>query len=183
MKPITLTAATTILLLATTANAGPDEHDDGAAEHDHARWEHRGDGPGPRGPGARRLRHIDEDGDGQISESEFRGPHEGMVKQFDEDGDGGVTLAEMQSVMENRIAKQQDKMQAETAERFARVDANSDGMITADEGKATAFARRDRDGDGFITGKEMRGGMKARKGKRAERRMKRKHRRHDGPEE
>jgi EF-hand domain/EF hand len=78
---------------------------------------------------AERFARLDRDGDGYLDRNELRGPREhgpgGRGAAFggaDADGDGALSLAEIQAVRPGM-----------TAERFAELDTNHDGLITPDE--------------------------------------------------
>lgn len=87
---------------------------------------------GQRGP-----RAADTDSDGRISQAEFV---TGALQRFDSrdtNRDGTVVAEEAQAAMEARRAERRDGA-------FARLDANSDGMIS----RAEFDARAERRGDG-----------------------------------
>jgi hypothetical protein len=103
----------------------------------------------------------------------------GMFERFDTDGDGSVNLEELTAALAARAAEQAERM-------MKRADANSDGMIGADEmgqGRrhGAMFERLDADGDGVITkaeAEEMRHGR--RDGHREHRGERRRHGDHGG---
>jgi Ca2+-binding EF-hand superfamily protein len=77
-----------------------------------------------------RVSSADKDGDGKATAEEIAATFNGgdaaqraaeLVKRFDTDGDGVISLAEVE---------------ARRKARFAEVDANSDGKLTAEELKA-----------------------------------------------
>ncbi len=109
--------------------------------------------------GRGKAKRLDTDGDGLISESEFRFPGERMLRHADTDGDGTVTSEEMaqaQAEQAERMSEHQAQAQAEANERFAAMDADGDGAVTTEEARAHAFAQVDEDGDGYISREERR---------------------------
>lgn len=87
---------------------------------------------------------MDQDGDGAVTAEERealraqarepvagRGRGSGMVARADADGDGQVTLAEVE---------------AQARARFERMDADKDGVVTADERRAAFEQRRSASG-------------------------------------
>ena len=110
---------------------------------------------------------FDTDGDGKISLEEFKFKDKGILKKMDADGNGTVTaseLAESQAAMEARVqegvTRRMNKMKKLTEEKFAEMDSNDDGSVTADELKAHAFSQMDKDNDGFLSRKELRHSMR-----------------------
>ncbi len=110
---------------------------------------------------------FDTDGDGKISLEEFKFKDKGILKKMDADGNGTVTaseLAESQAAMEARVqegvTRRMNKMKKMTEEKFAEMDSNDDGSVTADELKAHAFSQMDKDNDGFLSRKELRHGKR-----------------------
>jgi len=103
----------------------------------------------------RHFDEIDANHDNQVTFEELRafhqqhrGHHRGhgnLIKRLDKDGDGKISLAEAQAA-------------PRFAQRFAQIDANSDGFVTRDELKAARqaqaqarFQKIDTDGDGKIS--------------------------------
>ena len=112
---------------------------------------------------------ADVDGDGQLSQEEYRGlpaaveaererqrdaaKRERRAGEFaaaDADGDGRLSQDEFQAAPATRRAERQLRL-------FARLDADGDGMLTASEfpSVASRLARLDANGDGQITRDEM----------------------------
>jgi len=101
--------------------------------------------PGPGGRGGMMMR-ADTNGDGKVSLAEFSAVMDQRFTRLDKNGDGFITADEM-SDMPNRgpgggvMAADTDhdgkvshaEFTALTTARFAKLDANSDGQITADE--------------------------------------------------
>jgi Ca2+-binding EF-hand superfamily protein len=109
---------------------------------------------------AQRFARLDEDGDGYLTSEEmragradFRGrrgpgaPDGRAFERADADDDGVVSLAEAQSVWPSL-----------DAERFAAIDADGNGLLTAQElrgGRRALFSNADADGDGALSLAEL----------------------------
>jgi hypothetical protein len=78
---------------------------------------------------AARFERLDANGDGVLTRDEARGRIEEHLAAIDTDGDRAWSLAELQAVRPEL-----------SAERFARMDSDSNGLITIDE----RFERRRR---------------------------------------
>ncbi|MEO0882730.1 MAG: EF-hand domain-containing protein [Pseudomonadota bacterium] len=108
--------------------------------------------PGPHGDRwGERISNLDTDGDGALSKAESEaGRSEGFAKA-DSDGDGVLSPDELS---EFRVAERQRRNAERQDRMFARLDANEDGFIDAEEFSAPGekrFERMDTDGDGIIT--------------------------------
>jgi Ca2+-binding EF-hand superfamily protein len=139
-----------------------------------------GDGKGTRGGWMTGMfERFDADGDGSVTRAEADAAHAASFAAADTDGDGSVNLEELTAALAARAAEQAERM-------MKRADANSDGMIGADEmgqGRrhGAMFERLDADGDGVITkaeAEEMRHGR--RDGHREHRGERRRHGDHGG---
>jgi hypothetical protein len=143
-------SAAAALLVAGAVAAAPG-HGPGAGEH-HGGKHHGGM--------ARMLGQADLDGDGQISRAEHDAHVAARLAAMDANGDGRVSFEEIQAF---RAAQREQRAR----ERFDR-RADADGMISVESMAAAAerrFARMDRNGDGVISADEMhRGERHGRKG-------------------
>lgn len=120
---------------------------------------------------------LDTDGDGRISSSEGAADtaFQSDFTTFDADRDGFVTDTEYRSGARSAGDEVRTMGDAEAAAEhstagvrdvMARLDANADGSVSADEGEADAgfnanFAAIDRDGNGVVTTVEYRAWAKA----------------------
>lgn len=103
---------------------------------------------------AERLADLDTDGDGAISKDEADAPRLERFNLADANQDGALTMEEMiayqDAERERRRAERQQK-------RFDRLDADSNGTISAEEFAArgdTMFDDIDADNNGIITALE-----------------------------
>jgi len=116
-----------------------------------------------KGPGAKKmLKHLDTDGDGQISMEEFKPPKRTPFGKADVNDDGIVTMEEIEEQMaarhQERESANEDRRaaaKAMLAAHFAEMDTNGDGGLTTDEIKQGIFSRMDENQDGYITKDEM----------------------------
>jgi Ca2+-binding EF-hand superfamily protein len=114
-------------------------------------------GPGGGGGMARpamMLQQFDSDGDGKVSQEEFRAGHDQRFSTLDADGNGQISREEFAT-----RAPQPPAPKPPRAERmFSRMDANADGTVSRDEFDAWStqgFARHDANGDGVISADEF----------------------------
>ena len=124
----------------------------------------------PRG----RMAELDTDGNGTIEKSEFTAMFDKRYAETDTNG-GGITFAEYEAKIasdraerearrEERRAENSDERAERSAERtkkrFERLDADSDGTVSAEEYKTAGenmFDRMDRNDDGILNDRRGRG--------------------------
>ncbi|WP_439515549.1 EF-hand domain-containing protein [Oceanibaculum nanhaiense] len=98
------------------------------------------------------LERFDANKDGQITRAEVEAAHEARFAGFDADKDGALSQDEFRSMMAARL----DEM----AKRgFERMDSNKDGKIEPGERRhspASMFGRIDANWDGVVTAEELR---------------------------
>lgn len=138
------TALTGVLALAIAATSLP------------AVAQERGEGPrGPRGP-MFQFEEIDANGDGKITQEEIDAHAAARFAEADTDGDGSVSAEEMVARMQ---AQRDERMQRGAERMIERMDANDDGVLSADEmaprNTERLFSRLDANDDGEITQAEM----------------------------
>jgi Ca2+-binding EF-hand superfamily protein len=109
----------------------------------------------------RLLQKMDTDGDGALSSAEGEAAAEKLFERADADRDGILTKTEFMAQKGSRqlAADQQQKLDAFRAKRFAAMDKNGDGQVSAEEYFAAAqqrFAAADANGDGRVTKDELR---------------------------
>ena len=121
--------------------------------------------PGARGPGHGHgmMTRADTNGDGTISRAEYVAQSEARFARMDKNGDGFITADEMggkggrgggrlmaaDTDHDGKISRAE--FMAQSAERFAGLDANGDGQISGDEMKAVMG--RMREGSGMMGGR------------------------------
>lgn len=116
-----------------------------------------GDGPGGGcgGRAALMFQRLDTNGDGKITQDEFKAGRDARFAAMDQNGDGKVTLQEFQAAAKpGKQSPQGPRMQ----QMFQRADTNGDGVITRDEFDQKAdlqFKRLDVNGDGVVTRDEV----------------------------
>jgi Ca2+-binding EF-hand superfamily protein len=109
----------------------------------------------------RLFQKMDTDGDGALSAAEGEAAAEKMFDRRDANGDGVLTEEEYLADKEGgRLsADQQQKLDDFRARRFAAMDKDGDGRVSAAEFFAAAqqrFTAADSNGDGRITKDELR---------------------------
>lgn len=102
-------------------------------------------------PFAHMLKKMDNDGDGKISSAEFQAAAAARFAAIDTQGSGKITAAQIATA----------HGAGERGEKFADREVakvGSDGTITKDQYLAAAqarFAKLDKNGDGFVTADEV----------------------------
>ncbi len=92
---------------------------------------------------------FDKDGDGKVAIGDLDTSHKEFIAKADKDGDGFITEAEMKAMHEARMAEHE-------ARRFP--DANKNGSVDRrefEDAARTRFADLDQNGDGLLTADEM----------------------------
>lgn len=113
----------------------------------------------PPSPFAHMLKKMDSDSDGKISSAEFQAAAAARFAAIDTQGAGKITAAQIAAA----------HGAGERGEKFADREVakvGSDGTITKDQYLAAAqarFAKLDKNGDGFITADEVPAGRWAKK--------------------
>ena len=123
-------------------------------------------GPGPHP----RLEALDANQDGNITKDEIAAHRADRFLSADTNGDNLVSAEEFEAFAEAEHARKRAERQAK---HFAKLDANGDGVITAEEHASAAdkrmdrmFERVDTDGDGVITEAEREAAKGKMRGKR-----------------
>ncbi|GIW72781.1 MAG: hypothetical protein KatS3mg102_2323 [Planctomycetota bacterium] len=100
---------------------------------------------------SRLFERLDADGDGRLTEQEYKGPRR-LFQRLDRNGDGAITPEETPG---HRLRQ---RLRERCAERFRRLDADGDGALSRAEwkGPAELFERLDADGDGRLVPEELR---------------------------
>lgn len=121
------------------------------------------------GKHAERFEKADTNGDGAISLDEVRAADAERFSEADTSGDGFLSKEEMTAF---RDAKREERREGRRDKRFERLDANEDGLISADEYAAREtkmFDRADANDDGLITLEEMEAAAPKRSGRHGQR--------------
>jgi Ca2+-binding EF-hand superfamily protein len=109
---------------------------------------------------ASEMRLMDANRDHKISAQEHADGVRKMFEKMDENKDGKVTVAEMEGC-QAKMGFRQHEGEMSAADKLKTVDANQDGVLTAEEhaaGARTMFDKMDTDHDGFLSRKEMAAG-------------------------
>lgn len=116
----------------------------------------------------RKIKRMDLDGDKRVSRQEMATAMQLSFETVDTNKDGGLSLAEL-SAQKAALKAQREKLRAikvstevkpavqlpkALTKRFAKLDANHDGVLTKSEIAKVAdrfFTRRDKNKDGYIS--------------------------------
>jgi Ca2+-binding EF-hand superfamily protein len=94
---------------------------------------------------------FDTDQDGRITLEEFEASRKDRFANADQNSDGSISRDELIAAI---VARASDRAETVAERMFSRLDADDDGLISADEipadRAATLFARLDANGDGSI---------------------------------
>src|SRR5580765_6561294 len=109
----------------------------------------------------RLFQKMDTDGDGALSAAEAEAAAKKMFDRRDTNGDGALTESEFTAQTGGRqlVADRQQKLDARRGKRFAAMDKDGDGQVSAQEFLAAAqqrFTAADANGDGRVTKDELR---------------------------
>jgi len=107
---------------------------------------------------------MDADHDGKVSASEHAAGAKAMFEKMDANRDGKVTAAEMMAAHQAVTGQAAKKSDMSAADKIKTVDADGDGVLTAEEhakGSAAMFAKMDVNKDGFLSKEEMAAGHTA----------------------
>jgi Ca2+-binding EF-hand superfamily protein len=104
---------------------------------------------------------MDANKDGKISAEEHAAGAKAMFEKMDSNKDGKVTAAEMTAAHKAMMGHAAKKSEMSSADKIKAVDANGDGVLTAEEhaaASASMFEKMDADKDGFLSKEEMAAG-------------------------
>ncbi|MDL2355922.1 MAG: hypothetical protein QFF03_11760 [Pseudomonadota bacterium] len=116
---------------------------------------------GPAGPVDKEFAKMDANKDGKISAAEHAAGAKAMFEKMDANKDGKVTAAEMTAAHHAVTGHAAGKGDMSSEDKIKAVDANGDGILTAEEhaaASASMFAKMDADKDGFLSKSEMAAG-------------------------
>ncbi len=113
------------------------------------------------------FKSFDADGDGKVTMAEVQAKRAEAVKGVDADGDG---LLNAEELLAAELAQAKPRMEARIKARFAALDSDKDGKLSAAELSAPPmptrmFERMDANNDGALSAEEM-AAMQARMAKR-----------------
>ena len=104
---------------------------------------------------------MDTSKDGKVSAEEHAAASKKMFDMMDANRDGKVTAAEMTAAHQRVTGKKAKKSDLSAADKIKVIDADSDGILTADEhaaGSRAMFEKMDTNKDGFLSEDEIAAG-------------------------
>lgn len=107
------------------------------------------------------FKAMDTNKDGRVSAEEHAAASKKMFGTMDANKDGKVTAAEMTAAQQRITGKKAKKSDLSAAEKIKVIDADGDGILTAEEhaaGSRSMFEKMDTDKDGFLTKDELAAG-------------------------
>lgn len=107
------------------------------------------------------FKAMDTDGDGKLSPEEHAAGAKRMFDTMDANKDGKVTANEMDAAHEKVTGQKVAKSDLSSADKIKAVDANGDGVLTAEEhaaGSKKMFDKMDTNKDGFLSQDEVAAG-------------------------
>lgn len=107
------------------------------------------------------FKAMDTSKDGRVSAEEHAAASKKMFGTMDANKDGKVTAAEMTAAQQRITGKKAKKSDLSAAEKIKVIDADGDGILTAEEhaaGSRSMFEKMDTDKDGFLTKDELAAG-------------------------
>jgi hypothetical protein len=128
------------------AFAGDDDRNDGHKGHSSA---------------AQEVSMMDTNKDGRISKAEHAMGAKKMFQKIDADYDGRVTADEMNAAHKDMPSAHSSKPMKSSADKIKAIDADSDGVISAEEhekGAQKMFTRMDKNEDGDLSQAEIQAG-------------------------
>jgi len=116
------------------------------------------------------MQMMDSNKDGMISPAEHAAGARRMFQEMDADHDGKVTAAEMDAMHAQMKPADTSGPSMSSAEKIKTIDKDNDGVLTAAEheaGSREMFAKMDANGDGSVSADELRAGHEKMMGEKA----------------
>ena len=107
------------------------------------------------------MQMMDSNKDGMISPAEHATGARQMFQKMDADHDGKVSAAEMDAMHSQMKPADTSGSRMSSVEKIKAIDKDHDGVLTAAEheaGSREMFARMDANGDGSVSADELRAG-------------------------
>jgi Ca2+-binding EF-hand superfamily protein len=119
--------------------------------------DHHGSKRGAQGPGGYLMKLASEN-DGAVTRADAEAAIAGQFALIDADGDGYITQDEMKAHQDARRAEMQERRAERAAARWAELDTDGDGRLSLAEYTAARikpFDRIDANNDGVVTADEI----------------------------